>query len=216
MGKGKLVKFAELESFENVYQKPEKELFKGKWHKDIFQNENPIVLELACGKGHYTLELARRFPDKNFIGIDIKGNRIHVGAREAIAEKLDNVRFLRIYIDHLEDYFAKEEVADIWITFPDPYLKESKSNKRLTSPVFLNRYKNVLSAEGTVQLKTDSPELFAFTQEIIEEKKLEVIQKIDDVYEDTHNNHLLTEIQTYYETLHLKDGRTIRFIQFKV
>lgn len=216
MGKGKLVKFAELESFENVYQKPEKELFKGKWHKNIFQNDNPIVLELACGKGHYTLELARRFPDKNFIGIDIKGNRIHVGARKAIAEKLDNVRFLRIYIDHIEDYFAKSEVSDIWIPFPDPYLRESKASKRLTSSVFLSRYKNVLTPAGTIQLKTDSPELFTFTQEVITENNLEVLQKIDNVYQNEHSNHLLTEIQTYYETLHLKNGKTIRFIQFRV
>lgn len=214
-GKGKLAKFAELETFHHVYQKPDGELFKGKW-STIFWNNNPIVLELACGKGHYTNELAKRFPNKNFIGVDIKGNRIHVGAREALEQDLTNVRFLRIFIDHIDDYFKKGEVDEIWITFPDPFLRESKANKRLTSPKFLDLYRKILKENGVVQLKTDSPELFAYTQEIIEEQHLEIEELIQDVYQDKHNNNLLTDIQTYYEKMHLEDGRTIRFVSFKL
>jgi len=213
MGMGKLKKFAELEDMKNVFQKPESKMVKGKW-SSIFENNNPIVLELACGKGDYTLALARRFPEVNFIGIDIKGQRIHVGARTALAEELDNVRFMRIFIDHIDLFFANSEVDEIWITFPDPYLKERKANKRLTSPQFIDLYRKVLKPNGFVQLKTDSPELFAFTKEVIDSQQLPVSVIHENVYEDNDVNPLLNEIQTHYEKMHLKDGRTIRYVKF--
>ena len=214
MGKGKLKKFAELEEFSNVYQKPNGELFKGKWAKDIFKNDNDIVLELACGKGDYTLALAKQFPNKNFIGIDIKGSRLHVGARRALKQELDNVRFLRIFIDHLDEYFAKNEISDIWITFPDPYLKERKASKRLTSPKFLALYKPIVNPPGAVRLKTDSKPLFDYTLEVIEEQQLPTHQCIHNVYTEQHGNDLLTDIQTYYEKKHILDGRTIQYVEF--
>ncbi len=215
MGMGKLKKFAELEEMANVFQKPEPEQTKGKW-ANIFENKNPIILELACGKGDYTLALARRFPQKNFIGIDIKGHRIHVGARTALAERLNNVRFMRIFIDHIDLYFAQEEVHEIWITFPDPFLKKSRKNRRLTSPQFLNFYRKVLQKNGYVQLKTDSPELFAYTKEIIDDNNLAVSIKHENVYTDHNVDPLLTDIQTHYEKMHLKDERTIRYIKFQL
>ena len=215
MGKGKLKKFAELETFENVYQKPPAEDFKGKWADSVFKNDNEIVLELACGKGDYTLALAEHFPEKNFIGVDIKGNRLHVGARKALKRELHNVRFLRIFIDHINQYFDRE-VSEIWITFPDPYLKDRNSSKRLTSPKFLNLYEQILKPEAPIHLKTDSPELFSYTKEVVKEMNCITQEVIEDVYEENSAHHLLTEIQTYYEKKHLKDGRTIRYIRFKL
>lgn len=215
MGKGKLAKFAELEEMDNVFQKPNPEESKGKWN-DKFGNTKPIVLELACGKGDYTLALAARFPEKNFIGIDIKGARIHVGARTATEHALDNVRFLRIYIDNIDEYFAPGEVDEIWITFPDPYLKKGKASKRLTSPKFLDLYRKVLKKSGYVQLKTDSPELFEFTKEVIAEQELPVAQLHENVYTEPNVDPLLTEIQTYYEKKHLKDERIIRYVKFQL
>jgi len=214
MGLGKLKKFAELGQMANVYQKPDPQKFSGKWHT-IFGNDNPIILELACGKGDYTLALAERFPAQNFLGIDIKGHRIHVGARQATERMLHNVRFLRIYIDHVEEYFAAGEIQDIWITFPDPYLKKRQCNKRLTSPRFLERYRKILSQDGTIQLKTDSPELFTFTKDVIQEQNLEVISIHENVYKEDDVDHLLTDIQTHYENMHLKDERTIRAVKFR-
>lgn len=216
MGKGKLKKFAELEHFENVYQKPEPKLFKGKWASDIFKNNNEIILELACGKGDYTLALAKQFPTKNFIGVDIKGNRIHVGARKALANKMDNVRFLRIFIDHIDAYFDRE-ISEIWITFPDPYLKDRNANKRLTSPKFLQHYQAILKANAPIHLKTDSPQLFSYTKEVIEEYHLPTHEVIEDVYANVESTaNVLTDIKTYYEKKHLQDGRTIRYIRFGV
>lgn len=213
MGKGKLKKFAELEQFDNVFQKPDPEQFRGHWAKKVFKNEKDIVLELACGKGDYTLALAKRFPHKNFIGVDIKGNRIHVGARKALESKLENVRFLRIFIDHIDQYF-KQEVSEIWITFPDPYLKDRNSSKRLTSPKFLHLYKKIVKENAPVHLKTDSPQLFDYTKEVVDELQLQPLEIIDDVYQSETASHLLTEIKTYYEKKHLKDERTIRYIRF--
>ncbi|MBX2845798.1 MAG: tRNA (guanosine(46)-N7)-methyltransferase TrmB [Saprospiraceae bacterium] len=215
MGKGKLKKFAELETFRNVYQKPAPGLLAGKWASAHFQNDQPLVLELACGKGDYTLALAKRYPQKNFIGVDIKGNRIWNGARTALESSIENAAFLRIFIDHIDEHFALGEVNDIWITFPDPYLRKSKKNKRLTSPKFLDLYRKILAPNGSIHLKTDSPQLFEYTQEIIAEQGLEVLSKIDDVYKDPHDNELLTSIQTYYEKMHLEDGRTIRYIHYR-
>jgi len=216
MGKGKLEKFADLETFDNVYQKPEPGTLNGKWASQHFKNNNPIVLELACGKGDYTVALANKYPNKNFIGVDIKGNRIWNGARKALDQGIDNAAFLRIYIDHIQDHFAPDEVSEIWITFPDPFLRKSKSNKRLTSPRFLKLYREILQKSGSVHLKTDSPQLFEFTNEVIEEENLEVIRKIDDVYQEALEDELLAGIQTYYEKMHLADGRTIQYVNFKI
>ena len=216
MGMGKLKKFEELKEFNNVLEKPDSKLVKGKWAENIFKNDHPIVLELACGKGDYTLALAKRFPNKNFIGIDIKGHRLHVGARKALKQELDHVHFLRIFIDHIDVYFAEKEVSEIWITFPDPYLKKRDASKRLTSPKFLNLYKKILQPGGNIHLKTDSAELFSYTKEVVEEHKLKVTQLIEDVYAGDHSNELLTDIQTHYEKKHLKNGRTIRSVSFRL
>ncbi len=165
MGQKKLIRFAELETFSNVLQFPKN--IKGKWN-EFFKNENPIILELACGKGEYAVGLGRLHPQKNFIGVDIKGNRIWVGAKKALEDHLDNVAFLRTEIDTLNEYFENDEVDEIWITFPDPQLRKSKAKKRLTHPKFLRSYQEFLKTAGPVNLKTDSPDLYDFTRLVIE------------------------------------------------
>lgn len=216
MVKRKLQKFAELETMPNVFQKPEPKQYKGKWSPTIFQNTNPITLELACGKGDYTIALASRFPNQNYIGVDIKGNRLHVGAKRALEEHLENVRFLRQFIDHLDDQFQENEVSNIWITFPDPFLRKSKESKRLTSPKFLDVYRKIMKDSGTISLKTDSPELFEYTLQIIEQQGLTLIERVDDVYGTPGTDELLTSIQTYYEKKHLAEGRIIQFLKFQL
>ena len=219
MAKNKLQKFEDVDRFPNVFEytdfdngasKP-----KGTWHKNIFKNNNPIVLELACGKGEYTVNLARQNPDKNFIGIDKKGWRIWTGAKQALREPLLNVHFMRIYIDHLAEYFEEGEVDEIWITFPDPYLRDSKSSKRLTSPKFLSIYRKILSPNATVHLKTDSDELYNFTLETTTEENCEIAECVDNVYDERPDDPVLS-IKTYYEKMHLKEGKTIRYISFRL
>lgn len=218
MAKNKLQKFEDVDRFSNVFEytdfketpKP-----KGTWHQKIFKNENPIVLELACGKGEYTVSLAEKFPDKNFIGIDKKGWRLWTGASLALEKPLPNVHFLRIYIDHLEEYFEKGEVDEIWITFPDPYLRKSKSSKRLTSPKFLEIYRKILSPGATVHLKTDSDFLYNFTLETIEWENCRILDQVDDIYSERPDDPILT-IQTYYEKMHLEEGKTIRYVSFRL
>jgi tRNA (guanine-N7-)-methyltransferase len=219
MGVNKLERFKQIAAFDHVYElsdfqhngarKP-----KGRW-AEIFGNDHPVVLELACGKGTYTTALARRYPEKNFIGVDIKGARIWKGAKRAKKEKLENVRFLRIYIDHLDEYFAPAEVDDIWITFPDPYPRMSDRNKRLTSPKFLSIYQNVLAKDGCIRLKTDSEELFTYTQKVIEQTGCTLLRKIEDIYQECPDNELLT-IKTDFEKKHLKSGRTITYLRFNL
>lgn len=187
---------------------------RGKWCESVFGNEQPLILELACGKGDYTLALAERYPAINFVGVDIKGDRIWRGAVEASEKDLGNVRFLRIYIDHINNYFSNNEVDEIWITFPDPYLNEKKENKRLTSPVFLDRYRNLLKKGGRVSLKTDSPELFDFTLEVIKYQKLEIVSFVDDVHGTEHSVPNL-DILTYYERKHIDEGKKIFFVSFR-
>src|ERR1043166_4191612 len=165
MGHKKLIRFSELETFENVLQYPTN--MKGNWKK-IFKNNNPIILELACGKGEYATGLGEIFPGKNFIGVDLKGNRIWVGAKKALENNLTNVAFLRTQIDKITDYFSKDEISEIWITFPDPQLRTSKSKKRLTHPKFLRLYQQFLFPDGPIHLKTDSPDLYQFTKLVIE------------------------------------------------
>ncbi len=219
MAKNKLQKFEDVDRFSNVFEytdfddgspKP-----KGKWHGEIFKNDNPIVLELACGKGEYTINLARMHPDKNFIGIDKKGWRMWTGAKQALEEPLPNVHFMRIYIDHLADYFEKGEVDEIWITFPDPYLRESKASKRLTSWKFLEIYRKVANPGTIVHLKTDSDELYSFTLETIVEENCEIVDRLDDVYAERPDDPVLS-IKTYYEKMHLKEGKTIHYVSFRL
>lgn len=220
MGRNKLDRYKELAEFSHVLEKDDfldedDEKPKGKWRSRIFGNNKPVVLELACGKGTYTLELARRNPDKNVVGIDIKGARIWKGAKKAKEEGLENVRFLRIYIDHLDEYFAENEVDDIWITFPDPYLRDSNRSKRLTSEKFLNIYQKVLSPEGAIRLKTDSDPLFSFTKEVIKETGCRVLDQVENIYRDRPDDELLT-IKTDFEKRHLEKGRTISYIKFRL
>ena len=186
---------------------------KGTWNSGIFGNDHPIVLELACGKGEYSRGLGKLYPNKNFIGFDIKGNRLWVGAKQALEQGLDNVRYFRAYIDHLDQFFAEKEVDEIWIIFPDPQLK--KDRKKLTSPKFLDLYRPLLKKGATINLKTDSPELYEFTLETIEKLGLTLHRNVADVYKECPDDQELG-IRTYYEGLHLKKGRTIRFISFSL
>lgn len=215
--KNKTQRIAEVAQFENVIEYTdleEHERPKGIWKSEIFKNQNPITLELACGKGDYAIELARRNPDRNFIGIDIKGTRIWSGAKTAIEEGLTNVRFLRMFIDHLHYYFDQDEVDEIWITFPDPFIrKKPRRSKRLTSPKFLKIYRKLLKEGGIIHLKTDSLILFNFTMDTIREEGGTILRRVDNVYRDAPNDDLLN-IQTFYEKKHLKEGKIIQYVSF--
>jgi tRNA (guanine-N7-)-methyltransferase len=212
MGQKKLIRFEAIKKFANVLQYPEG--MAGRW-KDYFGNSNPITLELACGKGEYSVALGRERKDRNYIGVDIKGNRIYIGAKRALAEGMHNVAFLRAQIGQLTDYFGKEEVSEIWIIFPDPFLREGKAKNRLTHPRFLSLYQQVLSPGARIHLKTDSPELYKFTQEVIEEQGCLVHEDVADIYGKGRATGALA-IQTHYEGLHLADGRTIYYISFSL
>ena len=213
MGKDKLRRFAEIETFANVYQLEEGQVLKGNWAANHFKNTNPVVLELACGKGEYSVNLATLFPDKNFIGIDYKGNRIWRGAKTAIEEGINNVAFLRIQIENLLDYFAEGEIDEIWITFPDPQPQDSREKKRLTFPAFLNRYKIVLKPGGCVNLKTDNDQLYAYTVEKTAESGLVVHKNTDHLYTSEFVDEVLS-IKTYYEKKYLLHDKNINYIQF--
>ncbi|MEO6849202.1 MAG: tRNA (guanosine(46)-N7)-methyltransferase TrmB [Mucilaginibacter sp.] len=213
MGKDKLRRFAEIDTFSNVVQLAAGQPFKGKWAIDFFKNNNPVVLELACGKGEYTVNLARMFPDKNFIGIDYKGNRIWRGAKTALEEGVSNVAFLRIQIEMLLDYFGPGEVDEIWITFPDPQPQLSREKKRLTSPRFLDKYQLLLKPGGFVNLKTDNDGLHAYTAEKINERDLCLHIKTEDVYHSAYADEVLS-IKTYYEKKYLKDNKNINYLKF--
>lgn len=218
MGKNKLQRYSDNKTFDNVFEHTDfkdKNPPKGEWSAKIFGNDNPIVVELACGKGEYTTNLAAVYPGKNFIGIDIKGDRIWKGAIRAKEEELDNVRFLRCFIDHLEQFFGAGEISEIWITFPDPFLKKSDAKKRLTSLKFLDIYRNVAPEDAVVHLKTDSAPLFRFTKKVINEQELAVIKCYSDVYKLKDPEDEL-RIQTYYEKMHLEKGRTIQYVQFSL
>lgn len=208
MGQKKLIRFEEIKTFSNVFIYPEN--MRGKWEEHFGQEG--VTLELACGKGDYTLGLARRFPGENFVGVDIKGNRIWRGARTALDEGLANAAFLRTPIDRLDAYFLPGEVKDIWITFPDPFLRSSKARKRLTHPRFLHLYRRVLREGGQIHLKTDSAELYGFTREVIAENNCSLLEDIPDVY--ACNPPELLSIKTFYEKMHLENGRTIRYLRF--
>jgi tRNA (guanine-N7-)-methyltransferase len=213
MGKDKLRRFAEIETFDNVLQLDAGKPYKGQWSKDFFKNDNPVVLELACGKGEYTVNLAVMFPDKNFIGIDYKGNRIWRGAKTAIEDGVNNVAFIRMQIETLTEFFAPGEVDEIWITFPDPQPQLSREKKRLTSPRFLNMYIEVLKQGGCVNLKTDNDGFYEYTAGKVKELNLKEHVNTADLYHSEYADEVLS-IKTYYEKKYLKDNKNINYLKF--
>ena len=187
---------------------------KGKWN-ELFHNSNPIILELACGKGEYAVGLGQLYPQKNFIGIDQKGNRIWVGAKKALQLHLSNVAFLRIQIDRIMEYFSSNEVKEMWITFPDPQLRTGKAKKRLTHPKFLRLYKQFLAPDGFIHLKTDSPNLYRFTKLIIEKYNCNLIEDIEDLYSNENISDEL-KIKTHYESLDIAGSNRIHYLKFSL
>ncbi len=212
MGQKKLQRFSEIKTFQNVLEYPAE--MKGKWNT-WFNNKNPIVLELACGKGEYAVGLGRLKPGCNFIGVDVKGNRMWAGAKQALAENLSNVAFLRTQIEKIADYFAPGEIAGIWITFPDPQLRTSKAKKRLTHPRFLRLYQSFLQIDGCVHLKTDSPDLFQFTRQVIALFNLNLSAEVDDVYAQP-NVPADLQITTHYERLDIARSNRIHYLRFSI
>jgi tRNA (guanine-N7-)-methyltransferase len=236
MGKGKLAKFADMETYENVFQYPYSVVarvphsdlqvgehvpfdMQGHWREQYFHNDNPIVLELGCGKGEYTVELAKLYPDMNFIGVDIKGARMWTGATQALNEGLKNVAFLRTNIEIIERFFAEDEVQEIWLTFSDPQMKNPR--KRLTSTWFLNRYRKFLVDGGIIHLKTDSNFLFTYTTYLVEKSHLPLLERTEDLY-GNHNSSCLTShfsflgIQTYYESMWIARGLNIKYMKWQL
>jgi len=219
VGKNKLAKFEEMKSFEHVVQAPFNKLkhndfhLKGKWAEEFFQNENPVILELGCGKGEYTVKLAEKFPDANFIGVDIKGARLWKGAKIALEKKLENVAFLRTNIEIIGQFFGKSEIEEIWLTFPDPQMK--KSNRRLTSSTFLNKYKNFLKKKGIIHLKTDSNFQYTYTSALAHKNDFEILAETGNLYESEVLNETL-QIKTFYEKQWLSRGITIKYMAFKL
>src|SRR5688572_21915266 len=212
MGQKKLIRFAELNTFPNVLQFPKHSA--GQW-QGFFGNTNPITLELACGKGEYAVGLGQLYPNRNFIGIDVKGNRIWVGAKKALQSGLRNVGFLRIEIDQLAEYFSAGEVDEIWITFPDPQLRMSKAKKRLTHPKFLRLYQQILSPGGRIHLKTDSPDLYGFTKLVTSLYDCRIHRDLDNVYQqETVTDEL--SIKTHYESLDIAGSNRIHYISFSL
>ena len=223
MGKGKLAKFADMETYENVFQYPYSVMehvpfeMKGYWHEQYFHNDHPIVLELGCGKGEYTIGLAQQYPDVNFIGVDIKGARMWTGATQALNEGLKNVAFLRTNIEIIDRFFAPDEVQEIWLTFSDPQMKNPR--KRLTSTWFLERYRHFLIDGGIIHLKTDSNFLFTYTTCLVEHNQLPLLEKTDDLYHTSQLSTLtsqLLSIQTYYESMWIARGLNIKYMKFRL
>ena len=220
MGKNKLARWTELGLYHNVIQPEIADVsgkdhpLKGSWRKNLFKNENPVVLELGCGKGEYTIGLANKFPGNNFIGIDIKGARMWRGAKTADEQKLPNVAFLRTRIEFINSFFATDEVNEIWITFPDPHPGRRNSNKRLTSPWFLNLYRLFLKDKGLVHLKTDNTELYNFTKTVVSYNNLETVSSTDDLYSERIDN--ILSIRTHYEKIFLDAGLKINYLSFRI
>jgi len=211
MAQKKLIRFAAIKNFTNVLEYPEG--MQGKW-AEHFQNNNPVILELACGRGEYTVGLGRLYPTKNFVGIDIKGNRMYIGAKKCLDEGLTNTAFLRTQIAMLPHYFTAAEVDEIWITFPDPQLRGSKAKKRLTHPLFLQLYQQLLSPNGVIHLKTDSPRLYEFTKKVIELYQLHLVENSDDVYSGDTTPDLA--IKTHYESLDIAGSKKIFYLRFNL
>lgn len=212
MGQKKLARFAELNTLPNVLQFPKQ--MAGRW-RELFKNNNSITLELACGKGEYAVGLGQLYPERNFIGIDIKGNRLWVGAKKALQLQLHNVAFLRAQIDQVSEYFAAGEVSEIWITFPDPQLRLSKAKKRLTHPKFLRLYQQFMEAGGLIHLKTDSPDLYRFTKQVIEMYGCTLLQDFDHIYEQPGIPEEL-KIKTHYESLDIADSNKVHYLCFSL
>lgn len=212
MGHKKLIRFAAIKTFPNVLENPEN--MKGEWGV-FFKNQNTILLELACGKGEYSIGLGTMFPEKNMIGVDLKGNRIYVGAKNALQNNLGNIAFLRSQIERIHEYFNPEEVSEIWLTFPDPQLRVSHAKKRLTHPRFLRLYQQFLKPDGLIHLKTDSPVLYEFTKTVIKMYGLELIKDYNDVGRQASEKELL-DIKTHYESLDIAKSGRIHYLQFKL
>ena len=219
MAKNKLAKFDEMETLENVLQSTHEEVFrkdyklKGKWGEQVFGNDHPIVLEVGCGKGEYSVGLGELYPEKNFIGLDIKGARMWTGAKAAKEKGMKNVVFLRTHAEELESIFAPGEVSEIWITFPDPQM--AKARKRLTGTRFLSLYRKFLKEDGLIHLKTDSPFLYQYTAELVKVNQLPVNVNTDDLYGVGLDDKILG-IKTFYERQWLSRGKTIKYIQFSL
>ncbi len=218
MGQNKLAKFAENKTFDNMFELPfgkvqEGMPLRGKWHQEFFKNNNPIVLELGCGKGEYTVGLGTQYPAKNFIGMDIKGARMWRGCKTSNDTKMSNIAFIRTHIQFIERCFAPNEVSEIWITFPDPQLQ--KVNKRLTSPRFLSYYRKILVPNSIIHLKTDSAELYEYTMEMIQQEGHHLIFNSDDLYQSGCKQDVMS-IQTFYEKMWLDMGKKITYIQFQL
>ncbi|MEO8146427.1 MAG: tRNA (guanosine(46)-N7)-methyltransferase TrmB [Bacteroidia bacterium] len=219
MGKDKLRRWAELETFERTFQPkmdfPMPDFYlKGKWNSDVFKNENPIVLELGCGRGEYTVHLAKNFPQKNFIGIDIKGARLWRGAKTINEEKILNAAFVRMRIEFIENFFSPHEIGEIWLTFPDPQIKDKREHRRLTHPAFIERYKRMMKPNGILHLKSDSAEFYEYTLQSLAQEQGKFLVKTNDLY----NSHIVDEIlsiKTTYENIFLKEGKKITYIKFQ-
>lgn len=220
--KNKLRRFRENETFSNVYQPGREDVLnntfslKGNWNKEVFKNDNPIVLELGCGKGEYSVELARRYPNTNFIGVDIKGSRFWRGAKTAVEENIPNVAFLRTQIELIENCFGTNEIDEIWITFPDPQIKYKRTKHRLTNAEFLARYKNILKPEGIVNLKTDSEFMHGYTLGLLHGAGHKVLYANHNVYRNEGAPEVVTAIQTFYESQYLEQNKPITYIKFQI
>ncbi|SFU28937.1 tRNA (guanine-N7-)-methyltransferase [Pustulibacterium marinum] len=220
--KNKLKRFRENETFANVIQPTREEVteatfpLKGKWNDDFFKNTNPIVLELGCGKGEYSVNLGKMYPEKNFIGIDIKGARFWRGAKTAIEEGISNVGFLRTQIELVDQLFAENEVSEIWITFPDPQIKYKRTKHRMTNTQFLQRYKKILKPDGIMHLKTDSEFMHGYTLGLLHGEGHEVLYANHNVYRNEGAPAEVTSIQTFYENQYLEQGKPITYIKFKI
>jgi tRNA (guanine-N7-)-methyltransferase len=210
MAQKKLQRFADIKTFANVLEYPEG--MQGKW-QEFFKNNNPLVLELACGRGEYTVGLATLFSLQNFVGVDVKGNRMYIGAKKCLTEKIANAGFLRTQIERLPEFFAAGEVDEIWITFPDPQLRLSKAKKRLTHPRFLRLYQQLLKPAGVIHLKTDSPDLYLFTKKVIELYGVTLVEDCDDIYKQPIIKEEL-KIKTHYESLDIAQSNKIHYLKF--
>lgn len=220
--KNKLKRFLENDTFSNVFQPTREEVvgnefpLKGKWNSEFFQNDNPIVVELGCGKGEYSVGLAERFPDKNFVGIDIKGARFWRGAKTATDTDLNNVAFVRTQIEIIDGIFAEHEVSEFWITFPDPQIKYKRTKHRMTNTEFLQLYKRILKLDGVMNLKTDSEFMHGYTLGLLHGEGHEVLYANHDVYKNEGSPEEVTAIQTFYENQYLKVNKAITYIKFKI